>query len=61
MIIQDVLNYENAIVDNTCINDRKVILTDESKPYVQRFFTENDDSEIIEACKTMRKIGIKTF
>ena len=60
-MIQDVIEYPNAIVDNSNINDRKVILTDCEKPYIQRFFIDVDDKILIENCKQMRKLNIPSL
>lgn len=58
---QDVITYEGAIVDNTDAIDRKVILTDKEKPYIQRFFVDDEDQELIERCKHMRALGIPSL
>ena len=60
-MIQDVIKYDEAIVDNTNISDRKVILIDEEKTYKQRFFVDNEDLELIERCKYMRTLGIPSL
>ena len=60
-MIQDVLEYEGAIVDNTNAVDRKVVLTDKEEPYKQRFFVDDDDLELIERCKHMRELGIPSL
>ncbi len=60
-MIQDVIDYWHATVDNTNPNDRKVILFDEPHPYIQRFFVQSEDKELIERCKQMRKLGIPSL
>lgn len=60
-MIQDVIEYDGAIVDNTDVIDRKVILTDQEKPYKQRFFVDDEDLELIERCKHMRALGIPSL
>jgi hypothetical protein len=57
--------YENgkkvAIIDNTDINRRKVILIDEPISYKQIFFLKCKDSMLVESTRTMRKNGIDSF
>ena len=57
----EVNNYNNAIVDNTDPNKRIVILTDQQKQYIQIFFTDDLDIDLIERTKLMRDIGIKSY
>jgi hypothetical protein len=60
-MIQDVIKYDGAFVDNTDAIDRKVILIDQEKPYKQRFFVDDEDLELIERCKLMRDLGIPSL
>ena len=50
-----------AIIDNTNNNYIKVILVDEPQKYFQCFFVDTDFKDLVERCKTMRKIGIKSL
>ena len=60
-MIQDVIVYESAIVDNTNRNKRIVILTDKKKPYKQVFCTDEPDFELIRKCKFMRNLGVESY
>lgn len=57
----EINTYLNAIVDNSNPNKRIVVLTDKKDKYIQIFFTNNSDLELIEQTRLMRDIGIKSF
>ena len=62
MMINDVITYNDAIVDNTDQKNRKVILIDQSEIYIQKFIkTSEIDSELIILCKLMRKLNISSL
>ena len=57
--------YENgkevAKIDDTDLNDIKVILIDEPTKYIQRFFIKAEYTDLVERTRLMRKIGIESL
>jgi precorrin-6x reductase len=57
--------YENgkevAKIDNTDINDVKVILIDRPQKYIQRFFVKAELTDLVERTRTMRDVGIESL
>jgi fructose-1,6-bisphosphatase/sedoheptulose 1,7-bisphosphatase-like protein len=57
--------YENgkeiAKIDNTDINDVKVILIDRPRKYIQRFFVKAELTDLVERTRTMRDVGIESL
>lgn len=52
---------EVAKIDNTDMNDIKVILIDTEEKYIQRFFINKEFKDIVSNCKIMRKVGIPSL
>jgi hypothetical protein len=52
---------EVAKIDNTDINDVKVILTDRSTKYIQRFFVRAELKELVQRAQLMRATGIESL
>ena len=52
---------EVAFIDRTYGNDTKIILLDRDEPYVQRFFIEGTDKELVDKCRHMRELKVVSF
>jgi len=52
---------EIAKIDNTDLNDIKVILTDQPTKYIQRFFIRAKLKDLVEQTQLMRSIGIESL
>ena len=65
-MIRDVTEYyeqgkEIAKIDRTFADDTKIILIDEKTPYIQRFWVDGTDKELVERCIQMRKLKIESL
>lgn len=50
-----------AFIDRTYADAVKVVLVDKKDTYIQKFWIEGTDKELVERCDKMRELGIGQF